>query len=746
VKNEVRVRATKLDRDFSSAILEAMFRTRRPLEGSTRPWPVTLSVLLILALLLALTIAPALAQETATGDYYTIKYRQDGKNLWHVIYNGGGWDYAYGVAVDSQGNVIVTGASDIEGYDYYTIKYDPQGNELWNKTYGSVNTYSGDAVGTGDGTNTAFTLAHYPIPPESEITVYLDGVAQDSGYTLDRESGKLTFKTAPEDGVVITADYAAYGRDEAYCVAVDSQDNIIVTGHSADSKSINYYTIKYDANGNELWHATYDSGYDDGANSVVVDSQDNIIVTGYKGTWHDYNGDGKVGTGETETDYYTIKYDPDGNELWHAVYGFSTTYLNEALGSGDGAKTKFTVQHSPIVPQSETIYLVSQKVTNEALGTGDGSNKVFTLDYPPIVPKSETIYLNGVSQARNTDYTIDNGTGIITFATAPSSGVAVTADYWNGVTQVRDTDYTVTQTYDASSGSWTSAITFNIAPAADAAVTADYTWVGSDGALEVAVDSADNVIVTGASQRWHDYNGNGKEDKGEVNSDYCTIKYAPDGSQLWSQPVIYDSGYSDTGGHTDTAYGAAVDSQDNIIVTGSYSLPAQAAQSGTIALPSWHTYTIIKYDPDGHEVWDEPVIYEESGYQQCAYDVAVDSQDNIIVTGKVTDDQSWNYLTIKYDKEGNMIWSRGYDGGQFDAALRVAVDSEDNIFVTGTSQRNPVTQGTGGGLSTGATLGIALGGCAAVILAFYYVIYLREKPVPRAERRRKAAKRRKKAA
>ena len=511
-----------------------MSRTSRP------TWRTTLSALPILALLLALTLAPALAQEEANGNYYTIKYDQYGNKLWHAIYDGGKWDYAYGVAVDSEGNVIVTGASEIwhdydqngeegEGeanYDYYTIKYDPQGNEVWEQP-----------------------------------------IIYDNG-----------------------------DRDEAYGIAVDSEDNIIVTGRSFNGLNYDYLTIKYGPDGNQLWPqpVIYDGEEDDGANSVAVDSQDNVMITGYSKIWHDYDQDEEEDEGEINLDYYTIKYDQDGNEQWSKAH----------------------------------------------------------------------------DQGHN------------------------------------------------------------------------------DGALEVVLDSASNVVVTGGCRRWgeeHDYNQNGEEDEEEENSDYCTIKYdKEDGSEVWDEPLFYDSG------HSDTAYGAAVDSQDNIIVTGSYTIQPEA-EPGTVQFPLWHRYTTIKYSSAGNKIWE--VTYDTDG-QENVYDVAVDSGDNVIVTGKVSDAQTWNYYTIKYDKDRRELWNRTYDGGQWDSALDVVVDDDDNVIVTGSSQEASGTDGdggtstNGGGLPGSAILGIALGGCAAIGLACYYLFYLRgleARQPPRAERRRKAAQQRKQA-
>lgn len=83
------------------------------------------------------------------------------------------------------------------------------------------NAVTGQVIGTGDGTKTAFPMirswASFVEPvlaPHTVSKVYLDGVNQTSGWSVSAYGtatpGVLTFTSAPAAGKVITADFSFY--------------------------------------------------------------------------------------------------------------------------------------------------------------------------------------------------------------------------------------------------------------------------------------------------------------------------------------------------------------------------------------------------------------------------------------------------------------------------------------------------------------------------------------------------------
>ncbi|HXN42297.1 MAG TPA: SBBP repeat-containing protein, partial [Myxococcaceae bacterium] len=100
-------------------------------------------------------------------------------------------------------------------------------------------------------------------------------------------------------------------EDFPSAIAVDAAGNAHVTGTSVrpDLSAQQYATVKYDLDGNELWVTPYNGPRNhDAASAIALDAAGNVYVTGVS-----------EGAG-TSLDYATLKYDPDGNQLWVARY------------------------------------------------------------------------------------------------------------------------------------------------------------------------------------------------------------------------------------------------------------------------------------------------------------------------------------------------------------------------------------------------------------------------------------------
>jgi len=252
-------------------------------------------------------------------DYKTIKYDENGRQLWVATYNGPGNynDSARAIALDAFGNVYVTGYSYTGGEtreDYTTIKYNSSGRQLWVAKY----------AGSSGPPYSAYDVAN-AIVVDARGYVYVTGYSDGKDTSYDY----ATLKYDSDGNELWEARYNGIGNkyDYAHAIALDSSGSVYVTGYSDNSSTRqDYATVKYDSSGNQLWVATYNgpANNNDRASSIIVDSSDNVYVTGYSHDWG------------TSVDYTTIMYDLAGNELWVATYDGSIYDGDTAADISDG--------------------------------------------------------------------------------------------------------------------------------------------------------------------------------------------------------------------------------------------------------------------------------------------------------------------------------------------------------------------------------------------------------------------------
>ena len=189
----------------------------------------------------------------------------------------------------------------------------------------------------------------------------------------------------------------------------------------------------------------------------------------------------------------------------------------------------------------------------------------------------------------------------------------------------------------------------------------------TDESKSIALDKSGNVYVTGNSA------GDGTA------LDYATIKYNPSGVEQWV------SRYNGPQNSTDQSKCISVDNSGNVYVTG-YS---QSGQNG-------YDIATIKYDSAGDSVWVEIFNTPEIGSADYANSLVIDTLGNVYVSGWrriPSGSTNLDYLTIKYNSTGLLLWAADYDGpaNSNEVPNAIAVDGNGNVYVTGNSQNSLVS-------------------------------------------------------
>jgi len=260
-------------------------------------------------------------------DYATVKYNSNGEEQWVVRYDGPGndWDEANALAIDSSGNVYITGfsyGSETEN-DYATVKYDQNGEEQWVTRYnGSENSHDKGNALVIDGAGNVY------------VTGYSNGSITGADYAT------VKYNSNGEEQWVTRYNGPGNSDDESYALAIDGSGNVYVTGYSYGSgTATDYATVKYNSNGEEQWVARYNGPGNsaDEAYSMVIDGYGNVYITGFS-----YGS-----TTEAEADYATVKYNSNGEEVWVSRYNGPRNFDDEAYsividGSGNVYVTGFS--------------------------------------------------------------------------------------------------------------------------------------------------------------------------------------------------------------------------------------------------------------------------------------------------------------------------------------------------------------------------------------------------------------------
>ena len=210
-------------------------------------------------------------------DYWVWKMDEKGTPEWQKSFGGNGVDLLQSVRLTNDGGFILAGTSssnksgdkkeDCKGQeDFWVIKLDGKGNEIWQRTIG------------GSGQEKLLSIAQ---------TI-------DGGYVLGGTSSSN--KSEPNEK----------GVEDKY-------------GKTEDSRgSLDYWVVKLDSKGDIKWQKTFGGKYVDELKSIEQTNDKGFILGGYSNS--PISGD-KTQDNFGQNDFWIVKLDENGTELWQRTLG-----------------------------------------------------------------------------------------------------------------------------------------------------------------------------------------------------------------------------------------------------------------------------------------------------------------------------------------------------------------------------------------------------------------------------------------
>jgi hypothetical protein len=205
-------------------------------------------------------------------------------------------------------------------------------------------------------------------------------------------------------------------------------------------------------------------------------------------------------------------------------------------------------------------------------------------------------------------------------------------------------------------------------------------------ASDVAVDASDNILVTGWITGNVDFGGGPLGPV--VQKDIYVVKYAPDGTHLWSKN--YDSS-GDGSGST-----IATDADENVIVNGWFKDSVDFGGGPLASVGGSIDIFLAKFDAAGNYMWAQ--CFGGAEYDS-GHEVAIDGAGNVFMTGFFENTVSFGGASLtsagfrdiflaKYAPNGTHLWSQRFGGIDLDEGNGLAVDGLGNVISTGIFEYN----------------------------------------------------------
>jgi len=625
-------------------------------------------------------------------DFLTVRYSASGGERWRAIASGSANrnDDARALAIDSSGNILVTGESrNAEGAfgkpEILTVKYDADGVESWRRvaTTAFFDEFQARAIALGAG-NSIHVAGQVTISGVlSAFIVRYDAAGTETWRTtlaglraeqMAVDASGNTIVAGPN--AIVISEVLIHKIDAlgapvwqrsivagAYVIPrlrLDSAANVLVALAEAGPQAWRFLAVKYDAaSGAELWRAN--SGTREGlattrdsrvlGQKIAVDAAGNTYMAGQA-----FNG--------SSYDFLVVKFDAAGQELWRAQDAVGSPRGQVLTGLAiDTSGNTYVSGVGGINGAIDSVVIIKYGATGleqwrrAAVYGGTGQDTGVAVD-----PAGDVLVV------ANFGIDSQNGSSLFVKYDALGNELLRRTSVSTANTVFRANSMTVDATGNlAVSGIWSDLLVSRAQTIYYSAAGIEQWRAIADAATEpslpsnpigVAVDGAGNVLV---AVRTYRVSGSAVE-KGVL------IKYAPSGPEVWRASIEEPFSFAlralvvDQGGN---AYLAGLSFVNGV---------------GPVAL-------VFRVNADGTVAW-RSIASAGNGNEFMVTSLTTDAYGNVYMAGAARGccgQMDTDFVVVKYNAAGREVWRTSAAGSAAlnDQALQVLAGPLGELLVTG---------------------------------------------------------------
>jgi len=510
------------------------------------------------------------------------------------------------------------------------------------------------------------------IVSNSEVGIAVDGGGGNSVYN-NYFSNKINAYDA-NGGQTWNKTYGSSDDEDARSIVQTSDGGYAIAGETNSfGASYDFWLVKTDANGNQLWNKTYGGSGDDYARSVIQTSDGGYVIAGYTNSFG----------ASWDYDFWLVKTDAYGNHLWNRTYGGFDWYWNEP--NWDEANCVVQTSDGGYILAGSTAPISTLVPKFWLVKTDANGNHMWNRTYGG----QESGEASSVVQTSDGGYAIAGG-GFANLIKTDANGIQQWAKTYGEVAS------SVVQTSDGG-----------------------YALAG--GGLLVKTDSAGNQLWSktyGGSDLVQTSDGGyilaGRTSFGAGGYDFRLIKTDASGNYLWNKifggsnndiarSVVEtgDGGYAiagvthsfgaggdfwlvktySPGGEWRKTFGGSGDDYARSVVQtsdGGYALAGYTNSFGAGGYDLW----LVRTDAAGNQLWNK--TFGGSG-DDYAYSVVETSDGGFALAGYTYSfgaglNDLW---LVRTDAAGNQLWNKTFGGPAYDYAFSVIQTSDGGFALAG---------------------------------------------------------------